>query len=78
MKFSRELTEALKTVSQGKSFENITLCGNSKYLLLVEMRKDPNTNDGKQRKIMYYYFIRTDNGEQVFEFSNYDAYKIGY
>ena len=42
------------------------------------MRKDPNTNDGKQRKIMYYYFIRTDNGEQVFEFSNYDAYKIGY
>lgn len=46
--------------------------------MLAEMRKDPSTNDGKTRKIMYYYFMRTDSGELVFEFSNYDAYKIGY
>lgn len=56
----------------------MTLCGGNKYLFLAEMRRDPNTNDGKNRKIVYYHFFRTDNGEHVFEFSNYDAYKIGY
>lgn len=78
VKFSDELIESLHKASNGKKFDEITLCGNNKYLVLIEMRKDPNTNDGKDRKIKYYYFFRTDNGEKVFEFSNYDAYKIGY
>ena len=78
MKFSKELHESLKQASNGKIFETITLCGNNKYLMLVEMRKDPTTHDGKARKIQYYYFFRTDNGEKAFEFSNYDAKKIGY
>lgn len=66
VKFSDELIESLHKASNGKKFDEITLCGNNKYLVLIEMRKDPNTNDGKDRKIKYYYFFRTDNGEKVF------------
>lgn len=79
VKFSKQLKTSLRNALDHKNtLEDVTLVADNKYVQLVDIRKDPNLEGEGKKKVRFYQFFRTDNGEKVFEFSNYDAYKMSY